>query len=163
MSLVAIDTNVLFYAFNDFDVSKQGVALDLLERAAPTGVVSLQALAEFFAVVARKAPEARDVGATYIEVWRQTFRMVEAELSDLDDAIALHRRHHINFWDAMLVASYRRAGASILLSEDLQHGRDFGGLRIVNPFLPDAGLDGLFHLHEEPMPWRPDSGAPPPD
>jgi predicted nucleic acid-binding protein len=38
------------------------------------------------------------------------------------------------YWDALIVETARDAGARVLLTEDLQDGRDFGGLRVRNPF-----------------------------
>jgi predicted nucleic acid-binding protein len=47
------------------------------------------------------------------------------------------RDHRIAFWDAMLCATASRAGLHYLLSEDMQDGRRFGALTIVNPFRPE--------------------------
>ncbi len=41
----------------------------------------------------------------------------------------------ISFWDALVVESALAAGATRLLTEDLQHGQGFDGmLRVENPF-----------------------------
>jgi predicted nucleic acid-binding protein len=37
------------------------------------------------------------------------------------------------------VAAASSAACSHLLSEDLQHGQDLGGVRVVNPFLVEPG------------------------
>jgi predicted nucleic acid-binding protein len=50
-------------------------------------------------------------------------------------AIELHRLTRISFWDAMIVHAARLAGASVLYTEDLQHGAVLGGVPVVNPFL----------------------------
>jgi predicted nucleic acid-binding protein len=47
--------------------------------------------------------------------------------------------HQLQLWDAVICACASQAGAKVLLTEDLQHGRLFQGLRFVNPF--DAGND----------------------
>jgi predicted nucleic acid-binding protein len=54
----------------------------------------------------------------------------EAGLSD-------HRLTRISFWDALIVQAARIAGASVLYSEDLQHGATLGGISVVNPFLAE--------------------------
>jgi predicted nucleic acid-binding protein len=51
-------------------------------------------------------------------------------------ASALEEQHSLSFWDALILESARRAGASRLVSEDLQHGRRIAGLIIENPFVP---------------------------
>jgi predicted nucleic acid-binding protein len=40
--------------------------------------------------------------------------------------------------DALIVAAALEAGCDTLFSEDMQHGRKFGGLTIVNPFIKSA-------------------------
>jgi predicted nucleic acid-binding protein len=47
------------------------------------------------------------------------------------------RLHTLSFWDALIVEAAQAAGASELLSEDLQHGRHFGSLLVRNPFRPE--------------------------
>ncbi|MHB0981733.1 MAG: PIN domain-containing protein, partial [Thermoleophilia bacterium] len=56
-------------------------------------------------------------------------------------AARLHRSDSVSFWDALIVQAALSGGADILYSEDLQHGRRFGGLRIENPFLAEEPLD----------------------
>jgi predicted nucleic acid-binding protein len=40
----------------------------------------------------------------------------------------------MSFWDAAVIEAARARGCSRLLSEDLQDGREFGRVRIENPF-----------------------------
>jgi predicted nucleic acid-binding protein len=40
----------------------------------------------------------------------------------------------LSFWDGLIVASAEQSGASILLSEDLNHGQIIAGIKIINPF-----------------------------
>ena len=35
----------------------------------------------------------------------------------------------------MILAAARTSGARELLTEDLNHGQDYGGVRVVNPFV----------------------------
>jgi predicted nucleic acid-binding protein len=46
----------------------------------------------------------------------------------------------VSFWDAMVLTSAARLGCEAMLSEDLQHGRSYGGVTVRNPFtdLPAA-------------------------
>ena len=50
--------------------------------------------------------------------------------------------HNLSFWDAMQWAVAKQAGATLLLSEDLQHGRELEGVRFLNPFLDSNFLSG---------------------
>ena len=44
-------------------------------------------------------------------------------------------RHRISFWDALIVVAARKADASVLYSDDLNHGQAFGSVRVRNPFV----------------------------
>jgi predicted nucleic acid-binding protein len=47
----------------------------------------------------------------------------------------LHRLHGISYWDALVLHSARKSGCRVVLTEDMQHGQEFDGVKIVNPFL----------------------------
>jgi predicted nucleic acid-binding protein len=49
-------------------------------------------------------------------------------------AVEIHRRTQYRYFDSLVIASAIHSGASILYSEDLQHGWILGGLTIRNPF-----------------------------
>ena len=65
----------------------------------------------------------------------RTRRVRDISVLTHDAAIALAREHTLCFYDALSFASAIEAGCDILYSEDMQHGRNIGGLAIVNPFL----------------------------
>jgi predicted nucleic acid-binding protein len=44
-------------------------------------------------------------------------------------------RYGISYWDAAIVEAARMLGCHQVLTEDLQHGQDLGGIRILNPLL----------------------------
>lgn len=49
-------------------------------------------------------------------------------------ALASARRFRISYWDASIIEAARALGCDTVLSEDLQDGQNFAGLRVVNPF-----------------------------
>lgn len=51
------------------------------------------------------------------------------------DTMKLKARWQFSFYDALVVAAALQAGCTRLLSEDMQHGRQIGSLRIQNPFI----------------------------
>lgn len=73
--------------------------------------------------------------------WVQSFQrllpVVTADQSDLDRAMRAVEEHRLSFWDAMLWATARRAGCSLLFSEDFQDGRRLEGVLFVDPFVPE--------------------------
>jgi predicted nucleic acid-binding protein len=131
-----LDTNILVYAEDRADPVKQGKAVELIleHKRQRTGVVSLQVLQEFFVTVTRKLK--LDVGiARYKVEFHSRFHVAEPSVSDILAAIDMHRLHGFSFWDALVLRMAKQAGCRILLSEDMQHGRESDGVQIVNPFL----------------------------
>ena len=41
----------------------------------------------------------------------------------------------ISYWDALIVEAAIRSGATILYTEDMHHGTQYGALELRNPFL----------------------------
>jgi predicted nucleic acid-binding protein len=52
------------------------------------------------------------------------------------EGLRLKERFQLSYWDAAIIAAARALGAGTLYSEDLNHGQDYDGVRVVNPFLP---------------------------
>lgn len=44
------------------------------------------------------------------------------------------KRFGISYWDATIVEAARVAGCNRILSEDLNDGQDYNGIRVENPF-----------------------------
>ena len=130
------DTNVLVYLFDADSKDKQARARDALEQALARGavVISTQVLQEFFVTVTRKL--ARPLPAGEAEAALRS--LMELSVIPVDPELILAaavscRRDRISFWDALILAAASAAGCQEVLSEDLQHGRSFGRLRIANP------------------------------
>jgi predicted nucleic acid-binding protein len=132
-----LDTNVLVYAFDDADRSKQQHAWSILEAAAEAGdfVISTQVLQEFYVIATRKI--ARPLPAADAE--RVVHRLTALPVVQVDPplilaAVALSRRHQLSLWDALILRAAEESGCTRLLSEDLQDGFEIGGVRVENPF-----------------------------
>ncbi|MFT3717193.1 PIN domain-containing protein [Pseudorhodoferax sp.] len=132
------DTNVLVYGYDATDAGKRERALDCLERAVrdDTVVLSTQVLHEFFHTVTRKLrpPLSAREAAQQLRHLAQ-FQIVGATAQSALAATALATDHRIAWWDALILEAALRAGAQRLYSEDGSHGRRFGSLEVVNPFL----------------------------
>jgi predicted nucleic acid-binding protein len=125
------DTNILVYAQQTGP--KATTAQDLIDKG---GTISVQVLNELANVLQKK------LGRSWDDV--------ELLLDDADNALgpalpltaqtnrtalALARQHGLSFYDALIISSAIEAGCDTLFSEDLQHGRRFDSLAVVNPFL----------------------------
>jgi predicted nucleic acid-binding protein len=130
-----VDTNVLVYAEDASEPRKRRRAVELFTdlRRRESGVVSIQVLQEFFAAVTRK------LGVDAVRARRRVelISRLQVVVPDADDVLAaidLHRLHGLSIWDAMIVRAAQRASCKVLHTEDLQAGRSYDGLRVVNPF-----------------------------
>lgn len=129
------DANVLVYSDDEDFPEKQAIALELLARGRRErkGVVSTQVLQEYFVTAIRKLRVPAEAARRKVELFSR-FDLIAIHLDDILAAIDLHRLHQISFWDALVVRAALRSGCARLYSEDLQSGRKFDGLEIVNPF-----------------------------
>ena len=130
------DTNILVYTDDDRSPEKQQRATVLLEdyRRRRAAVISLQVLQEYYATITRKFGVDAEHAQRKVELLAHG-NVVRFEARDVIAAIELHRLTRISFWDAMIVHAARLAGASVLYTEDLQHGAVLGGVPVTNPFL----------------------------
>ena len=130
-----LDTNVLIYAFSKAsgDVAKTRIARDWVNRE--DWGLTVQVLQEFY-VNAVRAPHqlGHDDALAMIEEIASSRPVAAIDIPLMRHALQLKSRYHISYWDAAVVAGARRLGASVLVSEDLAHGQDYGGVRVLNPF-----------------------------
>jgi predicted nucleic acid-binding protein len=135
--LTFVDTNVLVYAHDRSEPARQSVAQAVLEQlwVDRTGVLSTQVLQELYVVATRKLdPPMRRAAARELVALYGEWPVVQVDVALVVSASELEERHALSFWDALIVEAARRAGATRLLTEDLQQGRRIGGVSIENPF-----------------------------
>jgi predicted nucleic acid-binding protein len=136
-SRVFVDTNLLVYHRDSRDAEKQRRAAEWMAYLWQTrsGRVSTQVLQEYYVTVTDKldpglsSEDARD-DVQALGAWAP----VESGLDLIEAAWQEQDRWGFSFWDSLIVAAARAQACSVLLSEDLSHGQDLDGLRVVNPF-----------------------------
>ncbi len=132
--LTFVDTNVLVYAHNRSETAKHERALALLQALwhDHAAVISTQVLTELYSVMTRKlavAPaDARELVLLY-----STWPVIQVDSPLIVAATIRHELDQVAFWDALVVEAALRSGATRLASEDLQEGRWFDSLEVVNP------------------------------
>ena len=131
-----LDTNILLYSIsrNPTEAAKRERAIDLLDR--DDGALSVQVLQEFYVQATRPtrpAPMPHDIAVGLIRTWAR-FPVQEITLAILNGALEIKAVHGLSYWDSAIVAAARALGCRELYSEDMSHGRDIEGLRIINPF-----------------------------
>ena len=134
---VFVDTNVFVYRHDLSDPAKQALAdewIELLVRTR-TGRLSYQVLQELYATLTRSRgqrfgrSEARDIVEALL-VWQP----IGIDNAVLQRAWLAEERYQISWWDSLIVAAAQASTCQILLTEDLQDGQVFDGVRVVDPF-----------------------------
>ncbi len=131
-----LDSNVLLYACSSApdDARKRRVAEELILNT--SFALSAQVLQEFIANALRKKvlgiTEA-NIDATLELAACVRVQPVTHEL--VVSAVILRRRFQLSQWDSTIVAAAAELGCTTLYSEDMSHGQDYGGVRVINPFL----------------------------
>jgi len=98
-------------------------------------VISVQVLNECASVLRRKAGlDWSEIAAVLEDVRTLADAVLPLTVATHERALDLAGQLGLSFYDALIVAAALEAGASRLLSEDIQAGRCFGELEIVNPF-----------------------------
>ena len=136
-NLQSVDTNVLIHAHDLSSGPKHTRARGLVQELwqSGEGCLSVQVLQEFYVNVTQKVakPLATEVAAQIIadlSVWQIHRPGVE----DVLDAIRLHVRYQLSFWDAMIIASAVQLGCQTLWTEDLNPGQVYDRVTILSPF-----------------------------
>lgn len=132
-----VDTNVLVYLHDRSAGRKQAQAKELISKlwATRRGCISIQVLQEFYVNLTRKVSRpvprstARELVAN-LGAWRTH----QPALPDVLAAIDLQRRHRVSFWDGMILRSANVLGCEVLWSEDFSAGRNYDGIKVLNPF-----------------------------
>lgn len=134
-----LDTNIVVYLFDDTAPRKAVRATQLVEFALATGcgIVSYQVVQEYCNTMLRKLRQgfrAHDL-RLFIELTLAPILAVQPSLPLVLEALQLQKDSSIPWYDALIVAAALEAKCAVLYSEDFQHGRRFGDLRVENPFL----------------------------
>ena len=137
-SPVFVDSNVLLYAIDKADPTKQQAARQWRSELwrSRRGRISFQVLGEFYVNAVRKQPAARDEARSEVRdllAWRP----VVADAALLERGWKIQDRYRLSYWDALIVAAAKAASCRYLLTEDLQAGQELDGVEVVNPFLQD--------------------------
>ncbi len=130
------DTNVLLYSISTDPIEEAEAerARQILEDRNLR--LSVQVLQEFY-VQATRAGRANPLTHEHASALVESF--LRFSVQDMTKAVLLaavttRARFGISYWDAAIIEAARLSGAEVVLSEDLQDGQDFGGVRVENPF-----------------------------
>ncbi len=129
------DTNIFVYSVSHSteDTANRIIATELIAQGDFS--ISLQVIQEFINTCLGKTrlgqtPDAIADTVKYLFNFSCALPSQEQVLHSL----ALQQRYQIKYWDAAIVAAALELGCHTLYSEDLNHGQDYDGVRVLNPF-----------------------------
>lgn len=144
VSKVFIDTNILVYTMDRKDSGKQETARKYLKNLVDNHfpVLSTQVVQEFY-VVATKKLKADPVVVKNIIHNFHNMELVNIDLELIEQAIDISILSQISFRDSLIIAAAEKANCGFVISEDLNAGQLYRGIKLINPFVEDAGSKGL--------------------
>ncbi len=138
-----IDTNILVYRFDVRFPAKQEIASRILRQGIMDDSVRIphQAIIEFVAATTRSSRGHAILAPA--DAWREAelmltqFPILYPNQAVVRNAIRGCATYQLSWFDAQIWACAEHYGLSEIITEDLQHDRHYGTVRVVNPF---AGL-----------------------
>ena len=134
-----LDTHVLVYADAADQPVRQAQAIALIagHLRDGSGVLSTQVLQEFVNVALRKLRLPPDLIREWLAFYTR-FEVVPASPDLIRAALDLHVLHRLSYSDTLIVQAAVDSGCQRVLSEDLQDGFTYRGVRVTNPFRETA-------------------------
>ena len=134
--MIAVDTNILFYAHDSRDQEKQRKAADLIASLYEDGALLWQVACEYLWSSRRLA----SMGYSYadaladVRVLQRVWKTALPTWRVIDRSEALRVSYMLSHWDALLIGACLEAGVNHLFSEDFGDNVRIETLEITNPF-----------------------------
>ncbi len=133
--LIALDSNIIIYAEGLTDDPRNAQACQLIEAIPALNlIIPLQATGETLRWLIGRAKLPKAVAVKRISKWTVRYESQATTLEVWQHARELISAHSFQVWDAVILAAAAEAGASVLLSEDMQDGFKWRGVTVANPF-----------------------------
>jgi len=139
---IFVDSNVLVYCRDLAVPRKQKAALEWMTHLwkSQRGRISVQVLNEFYVTVTMKLKP----GMTKKDAREEIRDLLSWQPLGLDPAVLVlswdvQDQYSLSFWDSLIVASAELQDCKYILSEDLNHGQELFGTKVVSPFVLSPG------------------------
>ena len=134
--MVFFDSNILIYAIDRGDTAKHAIAEEWTQRLLSCDgscMISTQTMSEFCCVLLRKLKvQPTDVRALHEEL--RALPHVQVDAGIITRAVEIQALYKVQFFDAQVIAAAEHANCDEILSEDLNDGQYYCGIKAVNPF-----------------------------
>ncbi|MBB3933141.1 putative nucleic acid-binding protein [Kaistia hirudinis] len=144
---IFVDSNILIYSLDPNEPTKRIKAANFVRLAALSHrlVTSPQTLNECYRVLTDRRkimprPDARRfIGSLLPSCTAPIDASTTAKGWEVQDATGFA------WWDCVMLSSALKANCGLFVTEDLEHGRVIDGMRIVDLFRDEQGLEALMN------------------
>jgi predicted nucleic acid-binding protein len=105
----------------------------------------MQALAELHRLLVRWGRLSPEAASDAVREWTDRANLITVDEEGFATVLALAADHKFQVFDALILASAAAAACDVLVSEGLQDGFIWSGVRVINPFT-SAGAEWLAQL-----------------
>ena len=131
-----VDTNILVYAADEAKPidRKTRIARELLRQR--NLHLSVQVLNEF--TVNARSKSKLNLSPLQEQEWLSRWMLFPVLALTVETFLAaqlIHSRFQISHWDSLILAAARETDSATVYSEDLSHGQDYDGVKVINPFI----------------------------
>lgn len=136
-----IDSNVLIYANDRNAGEKQNRAIEVVQKCmrGKSGVLSIQVLQEYANIALLKLMQDDAVVLRQLKLL-EAFNVIAPSPAMVRRGVEIRNLYRISFWDANIVAAAETAECDYILSEDLNTGQYYAGVKVMDPFAPGFEL-----------------------
>jgi predicted nucleic acid-binding protein len=142
-----VDSNIFIYALDAKNLAKMDRAQAVVNRLseAESGLISVQVLNETYSnlVKVSKLAMPPDEARQSVETIIDAFPVEQLTLDHVRDAMRISVQFQTSYYDGLLFAVARAAGAVTMLTEDLQAEQVIDGVRILHVLDDDFDLSRL--------------------
>lgn len=138
MSKIFIDTNILVYTLDQKNIEKRDMARKIVKKVVESHqpVISTQVIKEFYVVASTKLRADSIVVKNIIHNFHN-MEIVNNDLDLIEQAIDISILSQLSFWDSLIIAAAEKANCEYVLSEDLNSGQNYRGIKLLNPFIKE--------------------------
>jgi predicted nucleic acid-binding protein len=137
-----VDSNILVYRRDPRDPRRQILARDLVRGGAADRSLAVphQSIIEFVSAVSKPRIDGQPIVpagdlAHEVEELLAALPVLYPSEEIVREALRARATYQLAWFDAHLLAYAVVYGIDELISEDFQHGRTYGGVRVRNPFI----------------------------
>ena len=136
MSKIFIDTNILVYTLDQKNIVKRDMARKIVKKVVESHqpVISTQVIKAFYVVASNKLKADPIVVKNIIHNFHN-MEIVNNDLDLIEQAIDISILSQLSFWDSLIIAAAEKANCEYVLSEDLNSGQNYRGIKLLNPFM----------------------------